>query len=158
MMSVLLRVVSLVVFLTLAACSGGSGEGGISGTGGSPNIRVQGIAEKGPFLKRSEVTYKYIDAQGQTISEDFSTETTDNLGNFSLSLSEAGLISIRVEGYHFNELNGQVSDGLLVLKAIFEASDTENQQAYVNILTHLISDRVLELIQTTDLSTNFAIS
>lgn len=158
MMSVLLRVLWLVLFISLAACSGGSGEGGISGTGGAPNIHVQGIAEKGPFLKRSEVSYKYIDAQGQTRSEYFSTETTDNLGNFSLGLQESGLISIRVEGYHFNELNGLVSDGLLVLKAIFEASDDEDQQAYVNILTHLISDRVLKLLQTTDLSTHYAIA
>jgi hypothetical protein len=72
----LLRILCLIVFSTLYGCSSGSSEGGISGTGGPPKIIVQGAAEKGPFLKRSEVTYKYIDSRGEPISEDSSTETT----------------------------------------------------------------------------------
>lgn len=143
----LMRLLMLVTMISLSACSGSGSEGGISGSGGPPKITVDGYAEKGPFLRRSEVTYRYVDRTGETVSEDFSTETTDDLGSFSLALEEQGLVSIRVRGYQFNEVTGQVSDGELTLRGLYLTNDAAQQHAQVNLLTHIIYDRVIAIAE-----------
>ena len=141
--------ISLVLLMALLqACSSGGSDGGISGTGGRPNVEVNGAAEKGPFLKRSEVTYRMVDISGAQNFADQSTETVDDLGNFTLNLAQAGLVNIRVEGYHFNEISGQVSDGPLALTALFAASEASGQVAKVNVMTHIIRDRILALLES----------
>jgi len=158
MSSYLLRILCLIVLSALYGCSSGSSEGGISGTGGPPKIIVNGQAEKGPFLKRSEVTYHYINEEGETLSENFSTVTTDDMGSFSLGLNDPGLIKIRVSGYHYDEINNQISDGLLTLNGLYIAGDEEGQAARVNLLTHIIHDRVLMLMADENLSAGFAVT
>jgi len=154
----LLRILCLIVLSALYGCSSGSSEGGISGTGGPPKIIVNGQAEKGPFLKRSEVTYHYINEEGETLSEDFSTTTSDDMGSFSLALNDPGLIEIRVSGYHYDEINNQISDGLLTLNGLYIADDEEAQAARVNLLTHIIHDRVLMLMADENLSAGLAVT
>jgi len=155
MNSYLLRIFCLIMFCTLYGCSSGSSSDDASE---SPKITVSGQAEKGPFLKRSEVTYHYINEEGETLSEDFSTETTDDMGSFSLALNDPGLIEIRVSGYHYDEINNQISDGVLTLKGLYIADDEETQAARVNLLTHIIHDRVLRLMADENLSAGLAVT
>ena len=158
MSSYLLPILCLIMLSVLYGCSAGSSEGGLSGTGGPPRIIVNGQAEKGPFLKRSEVTYHYINEAGETLTEDFSTTTTDDMGNFSLALNDPGLIEIRVSGYHYDEINNQISDGFLTLNGLYIAGDEEAQAARVNLLTHIIHDRVLMLMADENLSAGLAVT
>jgi len=155
MNSYLLRIFCLIMFCTLYGCSSGSSSDDASE---SPKITVSGQAEKGPFLKRSEVTYHYINEEGETLSEDFSTETTDDMGSFSLALNDPGLIEIRVSGYHYDEINNQISDGILTLKGLYIADDEETQAARVNLLTHIVHDRVLRLMADENLSAGLAVT
>ena len=60
--------------------------------------------------------------------------------------TERGPVQIVATGYYFSELTGQISDGQLTLRALYEVGTDARQIAHVNILTHLINDRVLELI------------
>jgi len=55
-------------------------------------------------------------------------------------------VMIVASGYYFSELSGQVSSGTLTLKAVYDVGNASNQTAYINIMTHLISKRVLTLI------------
>lgn len=148
----------LVTLISLSACSDSGSEGGISGSGGPPKITVQGYAEKGPFLRGSGVTYRYVDRAGDTVSGDFSTETTDDLGSFELELDEAGMVSIRVSGYQFNEVTGQVSDGVLALRGLYLSNDEAQQSAQVNLLTHIIYDRVIAIAESGSTSPGIAMT
>jgi len=140
----------------LSGCSGSSepGDGGITGTGLTNTVyQVNGTAQKGPFLIGSTVDVSLLAADGSALDTSLTTETTDSLGNFSFTMSKVGPTLITVNGYHFNELNGQLSSGTLTLRAIANIeeksadSDTPpNQKANVNILTHLIHGRIITLM------------
>lgn len=85
------------------------------------------------------------------------TEITDSLGSFAFTVSESGPVQIISDGYYFSELTGEISSGTLALKAIYNASSDNEQQAYVNVLTHLINNRVLQLIENGEMSIQEAI-
>ena len=146
----------LSLFALAAGCGGGGGDsgGGDSGgnTGGTPPPTsgttrfVSATAEKGPFVIGSTVSVNRLDSQAQPTASTLTTETEDNLGNFSFSI-EPGPVSISVDGFHFNEITGNLAQGRLTLRAIYEVQDTTTQRAHVNILTHLIHLRVEALVQ-----------
>ena len=142
---------TLSLVALLAACGGGGSTTG-SDTGGNPpppsgTVRlVSATAEKGPFVIGSSVTVNRLDAMAQPTASTLTTETDDNLGNFSFSI-EPGPVSISVDGFHFNEITGSLANGRLTLRAIYEVQDTETQRAHVNLLTHLIHLRVETLVQ-----------
>ncbi|GLQ32825.1 hypothetical protein [Litoribrevibacter albus] len=133
-------------FAILTGCSSGGGsgsdEGGITGTGYS----VEGTAQKGPFLLGSTVNVTKLTNEGISTSTSLDTQTEDNLGNFKFVMNSTGPAIITVNGYHYNELTGAISDDTLTLRAVYEISDSNEQQANVNLLTHLIHGRVLELM------------
>jgi hypothetical protein len=140
--------VSLAVSLLLAGCggSGGSGDTPQNTTPLSVPVSVQGAAQKGPFVINSTVLINQLTATGQATGETILTRTTDGIGNFTFSTTRAGAVQISVEGYHFNEITGTVSDGPLTLRAIYDVSTNGQQTAYVNVLTHLINNRVQKLL------------
>jgi len=135
-----------------AACGGGGGGTTGSDPGGNPPPTsgtarlVSATAEKGPFVIGSSVTVNKLDAQAQPTASTLTTETDDNLGNFSFSI-EPGPVTISVDGFHFNEITGSLANGRLTLRAIYEVQDTQAQRAHVNLLTHLIHLRVETLVQ-----------
>jgi len=145
------KLVFLVFVLSLAACGGG--DDGISGTGQDdpgPDVKkytVSGAAQKGPFIIGSSVEINFLESNGQPSSQTIPTKTIDDLGNFNFELSSPQLVNIKAEGYHFNELTGSLSLGPLTLNAIFDAQVIDGQVAYVNVLTHLIHQRVVKLIK-----------
>jgi len=141
-----------IVFLFLLLLAGCGGGGGGSDTGstlpppsGTARL-VSATAEKGPFVIGSTVSVNRLDSQAQPTASTLTTETDDNLGNFSFSI-EPGPVSISVDGFHFNEITGSLANARLTLRAIYEVQDTESQRAHVNLLTHLIHLRVETLVQ-----------
>jgi len=128
------------IMLLLAACGGG--DDGISGTG----FDIKGAAQKGPFETGSTVTANILTDKGEPTSQTITTETNDELGGFSFNVEAATVLQISVDGYHFNEIKGARSDGPLTLRAIYDVSNDAMQNAQVNVLTHLIHNRVLKLI------------
>jgi hypothetical protein len=141
----------LSLFIFAAGCGGGGGSGGTD-TGGTPPPTsgttrfVSATAEKGPFVIGSTVSVNRLDSQARPTASTLTTETEDNLGNFSFSI-EPGPVSISVDGFHFNEITGSLAQGRLTLRAIYEVQDTTTQRAHVNILTHLIHLRVETLVR-----------
>ncbi len=157
--------ISISILLALTACGGGGGSNSTSAPqtplDSSPpveTVTVSGGVQKGPFIVGTSVLVNILDESGNPTDSTILTEITDSIGSFSFSVDENSIVQIAAEGYYYNELNGNLSNGTLSLKAIYSASGDNNNQAYVNILTHLINDRVLELIRTENLDVDSAIS
>jgi len=133
----------VVFFVTfLQAC--GEGSEGIVGTG----LEITGAAQKGPFVRGSNILVNKLSPAGEATNKTIVTETKDDLGNFSFTLEEPSLVQIVATGYHFNELTGSLSNSLLTLRAIYSANNSDNQKSYVNVMTHLIQPRIIVLIKS----------
>lgn len=140
-------IVSLLAAL-LIACGGG--DDGVVGTGltDSPGavVRVSGAAEKGPFVRGSEVLVSRLNADGGSSTATTLSEIQDDLGTFTFQVSTPGPVLIVADGYHWNELTGMLSQGRLVLRAVYNVTTQETQRAYVNVLTHLTYKRTQVLM------------
>ncbi len=137
--------------LVLAACGGGSDDSGA-------DIQVQGAAQKGPFVVNSTVLVNLLTPLGQATGETLVTKTVDSLGNFTFTASRPGPVQIVAEGYHYNELTGRISDSPLTLRGVVDVTADNQQTAYVNVLTHLINDRVLVIIAAGNANASEAIT
>ena len=137
--------VLLFVVLLLSAC-----DGGVFGTGSDKkdgkSVTVSGAAQKGPFVINSSVLINHLLNNGTSTDTTIVSKTLDSIGNFSFETDKHGPVQISVEGYHYNELTGNLSQGPLQLKSIHNVTASGDQIAFVNILTHLIHNRVLILM------------
>ena len=128
------------------------GSGSETPTGGTRRVAnpgpvvVEGTVQKGPFIVGSTVLINRLDSRGRSTPSTLLTEIDDSIGSFSFETDQTGPVQIVASGYYFSELTGQISSGVLTLKALYEVRDTTRHVAHVNILTHLINDRVLALI------------
>ena len=147
------RVACLLVVLALAGCGGSGTETpsaaappvGPGSTLARP-VLIEGAVQKGPFIVGSTVLINRLDSRGRSTPSTLLAEIDDSIGSFSFETADTGPVQIVATGYYFSELTGQISDGQLTLKALYEVGTDARQVAHVNILTHLINDRVLELI------------
>jgi N-acetylneuraminic acid mutarotase len=175
----LTRIACLIGVLALSGCGGGGGGGGTPASVTPPSVApptapppaanpstppappspvlVEGAVQKGPFIVGSTVLVNLLDDRGRSTTSTLLAEIEDSIGSFSFETDQRGAVQIVATGYYFNELTGQISDGVLALKALYEVGDDSRQTAHVNILTHLINDRVLELIADGEPSLNEAI-
>ena len=81
--------ISVVSFIFLFACINCS-EDGIIGTG-ITRVRIDGAAQKGPFILDSDVTVNLLRENGEPTSIVIPTRTTDNLGSFNFTTTNLGL-------------------------------------------------------------------
>jgi N-acetylneuraminic acid mutarotase len=121
-------------------------------------MSVAGAVQKGPFLVGSTVLVNQLTSNGAPTNSTLVTEIEDSIGTFSFDTTTPGPVQIVATGYYFNELTGQPSSGTLTLKALYQVSDAATQHAYVNIMTHLINDRVLDLLATPNTTLSGAIA
>jgi N-acetylneuraminic acid mutarotase len=121
-------------------------------------MSVAGAVQKGPFLVGSTVLVNQLTAIGAPTNSTLVTEIEDSIGTFSFDTTTPGPVQIVASGYYFNELTGQPSAGTLTLKALYQVSNDATQHAYVNIMTHLINDRVLDLLATPNTALGAAIA
>ncbi len=114
---------------------------------------IAGVTQKGPFLVGSSVTIQELD--GKTLVQtgrSFKTSVKSNFGDFSIKnvnlASQYALLE--VNGYFRNEVTGENSEGMISLNALTDLTNRNNVN--VNVLTHLETDRVLNLVQKQGLS------
>lgn len=134
-----------VVGIAFAMLTGCGGSGG-SNSNESNSVTVNGAVEKGPYIIGSNVTVGKLNDAGQSIDSTLTTQTINDLGDFSFSYEQGALVQIKANGYYRNEITGELSAGTLNLRSIYVVSFENQQNAHVNILTHLASNRVLDLI------------
>ncbi len=134
----------------LAACGSDSAEEG--------SFEIQGAVEKGPFIVDSTVTINQLTDSGNNTSETTLTSTTDDLGSFNFSTDHSGLLQISASGYYRNEISGELSQGTLTLRSLYNVTQDSQQQAYINLLTHITSDRILTLVVNQTMAFNDALA
>ena len=146
------KITQLAFFLLVAlllSCGGesynaASNDGGISGTGnGSSKSSLAGSAYKGPFIQDSEVNVLKIEGDSSSIIA--SSQVQANLGDFILEV-EPGLLSVAVSGRFYDETDATYSEETVNLKALVNKDPEQQANIFVNALTLLSHDLMVELI------------
>lgn len=141
---------SLLTLLVMMSCviiSCGS-DNGREGAGGSENngdkrvSAISGVAQKGQFLKGSSITIYALDQNLNATGLSYPTQTTDDMGTFSVVNVKADFIDIKANGYYFNENEGKTSKSTINLQALAASGKKVN----VNLLTTLAYNRIKHLV------------
>lgn len=154
-------VLSALTAVFLVGCGGGGGSSSSSGTtsgssssGGTTadTYSVSGSAQKGPLIYGSYVWVSELDDQLNTTGKVHITQTTNDLGNFSVnSKINTKLVEILADGYYLDETTGNLDTSKITLSAIADLSIDSSPT--VNVLTTLQMPRLKELLSTLDYRT-----
>lgn len=112
----------------------------------SKSYSITGKAQKGPFVKGTNITLNELNSNlGQT-GKSFTTTITSDDGSFNLSNIDlnSDLVLLTANGFYFSEIYGELSGSTLSLQALTDLSGKESVN--INVLTHLIKGRVENLV------------
>jgi hypothetical protein len=105
-----------------------------------------GVAEKGPLIKGSTVTAQQLDATLAPTGQQFSYQTTSDLGAFApTSTFTSRYIGLNANGYYFDEVAGDVSAGQITLTGYSDLGT--DSVLNVNLLTTLAYQRIQNLVK-----------
>ena len=147
------RAVGFAALLGLTACGGGGGSSSPTPPSGVPpvaapaSVRVDGAVQKGPFLVGSTVL---INLSRRPRTFDVRDDTVRDQGQYRLVLVRNGRSRPRPD--RCNRLLLQRAHGSGVERHAHSTGDCRNRESAraesltVNIMTHLINDRVLALL------------
>lgn len=116
---------------------GSSGGGKYAGT-------ISGVAQKGQFLRGSSVTIYALDKNLDASGLSYPTQTTDDMGSFTVSNVDASFIDVKANGYYYNENKKETSNSTINLQAVAAIGSNVN----VNLLTTLAYNRIKFLVKT----------
>ncbi len=131
------------LLLPLACSSSSDGDDNLKPV----KVQLDGSVEKGPFVLGSSITIAPVDAEGNPSGQQFTTQTINDLGEFSVNFEAAGFVSLEGSGFYYNEVTGDLSGANLTLRAFYEIRSEGAQNAHLNLLTHLTYSRVKNLVQ-----------
>lgn len=126
----------------------GDADADADGDSSGFDLRLQGAVGKGPFVVGSLVSLSLVNGRGNPTGEVFNTHTVNDLGEFVLELHVPRYASLEANGYYYNEVTGRLSESPIFLRAFYEATASGEQQAYINIITHLTYGRVKRILLT----------
>lgn len=108
---------------------------------------ISGLVQKGPFIKGSQIEISELTKALVQTGKTFNSELKNDLGEFELSdlELESTMVEIIADGYYYNEVIGNLSQSRLTLKSLSDISIKESVN--VNILTHIIIDRLKTLME-----------
>lgn len=104
--------------------------------------KISGYVQKGPFINGTSISiYELNDDLSQT-GKTYNTQIVDNNGSFGFSNVEltSRFVSLKADGFYFNEISGEQSKSQITLYALSDISDRSTIN--VNILSHLEKSRV----------------
>jgi len=106
------------------------------------NAFISGYAQKGPFINGSSVTIFDLQPDLSQTGRSFNAQITDNKGTFQLSnvVLSSKYVSLRADGFYFNENLGRQSTAQITLNALADISGENTVN--INLLTHLEKSRV----------------
>ena len=98
---------------------------------------IKGKIEKGPFVNGSSIDLQPMDAKMNALGSTYSAIVLGDIGDFSFGTIdiESSYATLTGNGYFYNEVKGELSNGPLTLKAIVNLADKSTVN--VNLLTHL---------------------
>ena len=113
----------------------------------SSSITISGIAEKGPFISGSTITLYSLNNEFLQNGETVQNTIDNNQSKFKLqnikSSAKYGLLE--VNGHFYNETTQSISNISYAINSIVDLQETGTNN--INILTHLISKRIIHLIK-----------
>lgn len=109
-------------------------------------VALRGAVQKGPFILGSTVSIAAIDAAGNPTGEAFSTQTTNDRGEFAVDFDIAGSVALEGNGFYYNEATGTLSTAPLTLRAVYVIEEPGEQSATINLFTHLAFNRIEQLL------------
>jgi hypothetical protein len=131
----------LAVFAIFASCESG---GGGSGTVDPVSSDYSGAIFKGPFLVGSSVQVQELDSSLEQTGSAFVGDITSNTGEYDISgVPFGGVVELIATGYYFDEVSGQTTSSMMMLRALTDKTGTVN----VNVATAIERDRVRHLVQ-----------
>ena len=136
---------STVFVLALCSCS----DNDETEDSFTPKVfNVMGKVEKGPMIRGSHVDMRTLDEYMTPTGSFYSATIDNNLGDFNYGALKINspYAQLTADGYFFNEIDGELSEGTIKLDAIVDLKD--NSTINVNVLTHLKSKRIHHLITT----------
>jgi hypothetical protein len=137
-----------------SGASGATGGNGGNGGGFTPvEVALQGALQKGPLIIGSSLDVAILDADGDPTGDVFPTTTINDLGEFEVSFTASGPLSLTGDGFYYNEVTGQVSTAPITLQALHLIAMEGTQSAFVNTVTHLSYQRALDLLPGSDVPT-----
>jgi hypothetical protein len=125
--------ITMVIFLTDCKKDDGSSL---------KELDITGYAQKGPFINGSSVTVYDLQSDLSPTGKSYNAQITDNKGTFQMSKISlsSNNVSLRADGFYFNEISGQQSAAQITLYALSDISG--KNEINVNILTQLEKSRV----------------
>ncbi len=138
----------MLVYCGVSGCGDGQAEtGAASSSSDEPSaVALAGRVQKGPFVIGSSVSVSALDDAMLPTGDVFSTQVTSDLGEFDVTVPDVAFVSIEGAGFFFDEVTGELSSAPLTLRAL-AATDGDSVDATLNVLTHGIYNRALELAQ-----------
>ena len=111
-----------------------------------------GYVQKGPYVNGSSVLIAVLDEQLNQTGNVFTAQIIDYSGNFELKNMKfaSNFVELKADGYYFNEVIGENSNGSLTLYALADITDINSVN--INVLTHLERPRIIYLMQNNKLS------
>jgi hypothetical protein len=126
---------------------GGSDAASDSADAETGPVTLTGAAAKGPFLLGTTITASAVDSSGGPTGPTLMTQTADDTGDFTLTLSGPGPTQLSANGNYYNELTQTLSTSALTLYAMAEVG-AGSADVYVNLLTDLSAGRTKTLMGT----------
>ncbi len=110
-------------------------------------VSISGYVQKGPFINGTSITINELNEEVVQTGKTFTTQINNNEGSFQLENIElvSDFVSLRADGFYFNEISGEQSNSQITLYALADLADT-TANVNVNVLTHLEKPRVEYLI------------
>ena len=136
---------SAALAFALCSCSDDDETGGDF----TPTVfNVMGKVEKGPMIRGSHVNMRTLDEYMTPTGSFYSATIDNNMGDFNYGALKINspYAQLTADGYFFNEVDGELSEGTSKLDAIVDLKD--NSTINVNVLTHLKSKRIHHLVTT----------
>ena len=109
-------------------------------------MTLHGAAAKGPFILGTNVSISPVDASGNTTGTQYTTQTSDDAGDFSVMFTYAGPVQLSASGYYYNEIGGALSTSTLTLNGMAAITSSGSQNAYINLLSDLEFLRIKNLM------------
>jgi hypothetical protein len=114
---------------------------------------IRGAVAKGPLVKGSALYFTILSEIGEQEGLILNATTDDDLGRFSYKVTADvspkvvdKVCKISATGYFYDEIGDRLSNAPVTLEALFRITDTEVQDARINLLTHMTVKRTLELM------------
>jgi len=142
--SILIGITTLSLLL-FGGCSSG---GGSDKTTNPITSSLNGVAQKGAFVKGSTVSLCKLDEKMLCTKDKLEAEVSDDKGSYEFKrLPWSGLSRVAISGYYFDELTGKTSLSPATITAIVNIKSNVKQKHNTNLLTDMRAKRMKNLVE-----------